>query len=1477
MNKGKGWTGLLLATAVFVLGFIALYSNQKPTLDAATEHYQDGTALNLDASLTTEKFRTFLLQQDCFDDPADATCVADWILQHIKKDGPLPNLGILNAQQYKMPVLLADSLGGETLKARVASSMTTLGVTEQTRLMEQGEVPEKLKVPAGKGDATIVVKVMKPTERQQSGWDKLWSRLRHTDQEPVKGVPVRLTEHYYEKEVSNQGDTIVKGAAQRLLGYAVTDEQGVAQFHVTAGKFYSVLPVCHGYEYGSSKGTRKGALATGTTTYSFLQKEHRIAPLDHATYARLKADMSLTVRTPAEYKNALVTGVLMCIVAWWLAFLFVGWMDAKRGRESDRRLMVVLMTLTVLCVLTMFSIQHPLTDKLLGGTMALGVICGVVALCAVSSINFIRFYASQSKVQMGALHFDFVMQLLEWIAKTFPQKVNGLKIQPNQTPTLQRTLRYYLGLIVAVLMLPFEWLFAAARWLFGKVGVRSWNFPAGMGYLLIAVVLVILLRLFGTGPEGSDARVNLWFFQPSELSKYLVVFFVAAFFAVNAHRIQSFAAQMNRQTFRFQLNTIIGVVLVMGFLLSLYLILLSDMGPALVLMVTFIFLYSIARKDFGKMVLGFVTFAAMLLVGRYLNNTLLTLLAFAAVWLVLWIAVWWQRNHQIYESAIFLNLLVVAFIFGGELMSKAGISAGQRLLNRNAMAWSGVWENNVPGGDQVAQGIWSLASGGFGGQGVGQGNANLVPANHTDMVFTSIGETMGWIALVLVLVCLAVLLHRSLLLARRAGHPFAFYLASGIAIVTGVQFFVIVLGSIGLIPLTGVAVPFLSFGQSSLIVNLAAYGIVLSISRERATAMQQKNVRKYDTVVAVACSAFIGMAAVLAGVLFYYQVWARDTYLVKPAYVVNMNGACVQEYNPRIDLLMRQLRVGNIYDRNGLLLATSELDSVQLQQAEYIGLGVTQDELDLLKQKRLKRYYPLGDRLFFMLGDFNTRTYWSNNDANPYGYMAELRHLTELRGFDNVKRDDSQKAEHHVMHTDSYRESPFLEARSYSETFVCRDYALPELLAMLKGGMDSKPVREWNAKRPERDLTLTLDARLQVMLQNKMAETINANSTYKNNHLLRASVVVLDAQRGDLLCSANYPLPDQDTLSNHAGDRVFSLIQENPQQWIYTDRDLGLTYQSQPGSTAKVMSAMAGLMKFGENADTIAYTITNVDKEGVEGSGEPHGRINMEGAIVRSSNNYFINLVHDKNLYPQLTKVYGTVGARVDHPRMKKGEPLQAFTPYFFSREAFADTLPFTTEMRHLEELGLKRYNDYMTKERKHKLSQWNWWECGMAWGQGMLSATPLNMARVVSIVANDGQFVPTRYVLQQGVGEKANIMPVHQPVSLLTVPEAARLKTAMQKESDKHRRNGKNLPSGDHDRIGGKTGTPQHTLGDRHYQDAWYVFFVQPKNYPAPLAVALRIEFIGVKNSGVNSGRAVDFVANTILPTLIDAGYQIE
>jgi cell division protein FtsI/penicillin-binding protein 2 len=743
-----------------------------------------------------------------------------------------------------------------------------------------------------------------------------------------------------------------------------------------------------------------------------------------------------------------------------------------------------------------------------------------------------------------------------------------------------------------------------------------------------------------------------------------------------------------------------------------------------------------------------------------------------------------------------------------------------------------------------------------------------------------------------VLVCVALLIHRSLKLARRAGHPFAFYLAAGIAIVTGVQFFVIVFGSIGFIPLTGVSVPFLSYGMSSLIINMAAYGVVVSVSRVRPTANQRQEVKKYDNVVIASMLTFMSFSLLLIGSLFYYQVVARDQYLVKPACVVNLDGAIDMEYNPRIDILMRHLDAGNIYDRNGLLLAASEADELTHNQAALMKAGADGRTLQRLVKKRLRRYYPFGDHFFFMLGDYNTRALWGSPEAMPVGYMAENRHLTELRGFDNVVRDGRGRPVKDVMTTNTYRESPFLPSVKRTLAFTRYDYSNPTLLAMLKGGIDSEEVKEWNAQRNRRDLTLTLDARLQVQLQKDMQNMIEKNSTWLSRRRLRASVVVLDAARGDLLCSANYPLPNQDSL-RYLADQHKYVYNDHSLQQAYTDRDLGLTYQTQPGSTAKVMSAMAGLMRYGVDAANIKYQVRA--QETVEPSSvEPWGNVTMNVAIVRSSNCYFVNLVHDKDLYPELQRIYTMTGVRIDHPRMRTTDAYASHTPYIFDMESFSDSLDYGSEMQYLQNLGLKTYRDYVEhRQSQKKYERMAWWQCALAWGQGTLTATPLNMARVVSVVANDGQFVPTRYVLQRGTGASAVRQPVNTSIPVLSSQAAGLLKSYMQQESDKHRRQGRALPQPLNPllRMGGKTGTPERVSGGamearrdqngRRYwaypcmNDGWYVFFIRSERQQGPLAVAVRLERLGI-GSGNTSGAAVEFVANTVIPSLNRAGYKV-
>ena len=996
-------------------------------------------------------------------------------------------------------------------------------------------------------------------------------------------------------------------------------------------------------------------------------------------------------------------------------------------------------------------------------------------------------------------------------------------------------------------------------WIFKNYG---WTVLAG------AFGLLCMLYLFGTGPEGSDAKVNLFGFQPSEISRVLIVIFIAWFFARKATLIQDFSQRLTKRTIRRQLATISWTILGMMVLMMTYLIL-SDMGPALVVLISFILIYSMARRDFAQLLLGLITFIVLMLGTRWLNNSLPSLLLASSVWFIGWIGYWYWKKKQIYESAIFLNLVIVVFSLAGPMLESIGQHGlAARLTNRTDMSWEGVWNNEVFGGDQVVQGIWSLATGGLTGLGLGNGSPAIVPAGHTDMIFTTIGEMLGLVGLVLVVLCFFVIIHRTLLIGRRAGYAFPFYLATGIGIITGIQFLVIVAGSIGLLPLTGVTLPFLSYGRVSFIISLASFGLVLSISRLRANEIQREYTNSFNGSFAACSGLFLLIGIILLGTSAKYQILTRGETLIRPAYVTNMEGARIIEYNPRIRLVLRKLEAGNIYDRNGLLLATSSREELSNAKDNLIKAGVTTAMYNSEENKRKRRYYPFGDHTLFMLGDYNTLKVFGYSDNNPTGYLAEARHQNELRGIDIPSIINDTLTAH------KYKANRFV--KEVERVFPSREYDYSNLLkaGFLDYGIERNPIIEGhNARREKRDMKLTIDARLQMELQNELANQI-IGGDLKNNKYVRASVVVLDAKNGDLLCSANYPLPNQDSIFKLNDLKIYGDVpfEKLSGHLPITERDLGMTFQSFPGSTAKVMSAMAGFKKMGDDAGKVKYEILPAELVHKENGREPSGTVDMRTAIVKSSNCYFIDLVHDKKLYSELDSIYSAVGIRLD-PTGALELKDSTITPYFFNSEReFTDNKSekYHPLLRQIANGGYIRFNQYFQNERLVRPRSMNFSLTASAWGQGSIKATPLNMARVVGIVANDGKFTPTRYVLE----ERDKTLKPMQAKEIITPSSAELLKSYMQDQSSN------SFPSYK-GKMGGKTGTPtrevryKHILksfglkGPSQVNDAWYIFFIESPKHDGPLAVALRIE-----RSRRNSGIAMSLVRSAVIPTLERLGY---
>jgi rod shape determining protein RodA len=130
----------------------------------------------------------------------------------------------------------------------------------------------------------------------------------------------------------------------------------------------------------------------------------------------------------------------------------------------------------------------------------------------------------------------------------------------------------------------------------------------------------------------------------------------------------------------------------------------------------------------------------------------------------------------------------------------------------------------------------AIGSGGVFGRGYLKGtqtNLDFVPEQHTDFIFTVVGEEFGFVGAVVLLLLYAVLLWRAFRIAMACKDPFGTYLAAGIAVMFAIQMFVNVGMTVGIMPITGIPLPFVSYGGSSLIANFIAVGLLLSIEARR--------------------------------------------------------------------------------------------------------------------------------------------------------------------------------------------------------------------------------------------------------------------------------------------------------------------------------------------------------------------------------------------------------------------------------------------------------------------------------------------------------------------------------------------------------------------------------------------------------------------------------------------------------------------
>lgn len=214
-----------------------------------------------------------------------------------------------------------------------------------------------------------------------------------------------------------------------------------------------------------------------------------------------------------------------------------------------------------------------------------------------------------------------------------------------------------------------------------------------------------------------------------------------------------------------------------------------------------------------------------------------------AVWLFSLLILISQRDLGM-STLFFLTFLVMLYLASGQalyLLAGGGLLMGAALagyalfdvVRLRVSIWLDPWADPLGRSFQVVQGLLALAAGGLFGRGPGLGAPTLVPVSHSDYVLAALAEEWGWLGVLAVLTGLAWLSGRGWLVAMRRPEPFQQLLAAGLTAVFSVQSLLIVGGVLRVLPLTGLTLPLLSYGGTSLVTTLVMFGVLLRLSVTR--------------------------------------------------------------------------------------------------------------------------------------------------------------------------------------------------------------------------------------------------------------------------------------------------------------------------------------------------------------------------------------------------------------------------------------------------------------------------------------------------------------------------------------------------------------------------------------------------------------------------------------------------------------------
>ncbi|NLX11332.1 MAG: FtsW/RodA/SpoVE family cell cycle protein [Chloroflexi bacterium] len=295
-------------------------------------------------------------------------------------------------------------------------------------------------------------------------------------------------------------------------------------------------------------------------------------------------------------------------------------------------------------------------------------------------------------------------------------------------------------------------------------------------WLIGGLALLGITILIGENPSGGGPRLWLWlglerfYYQPSELLKVVLVAFLASYFSDHQPYMRLDTVRLG--PWRVPSPAFMGPVLLMWGICVVVLVWQRDLGTAMLFFVVFLIMLYIASGQAALLAGGLVLILAAAVVAYRLFDVV-------ALRVDIWLNPWPTAQGQAY---------------------------------------------------QIVQSLLAIAEGGLFGEGIGQGQPGIIPVAHSDFVFAVIGEEWGLLGLFAALVALGTLVVRGMRVAAISRMPFRTLLAAGLSAMLGVQAVMIMGGVLKLVPLTGVTLPFVSYGGSSLLTSFVILGLLLVVS-----------------------------------------------------------------------------------------------------------------------------------------------------------------------------------------------------------------------------------------------------------------------------------------------------------------------------------------------------------------------------------------------------------------------------------------------------------------------------------------------------------------------------------------------------------------------------------------------------------------------------------------------------------------------